>query len=64
MLFSAVEENNIRDVVGTEAPREILWGIMQDYVREGMMIAVANSIKKIIPSHMLDARLKKFAIKL
>jgi LysR family hydrogen peroxide-inducible transcriptional activator len=29
-----------------------------------MMNAVANTIKKIIPSHMLDARLKKFAIKL
>jgi LysR family hydrogen peroxide-inducible transcriptional activator len=47
-----------------EATREISLVIRQDYVREGFMNAVADSVKKIIPSHMLDARLKKFAIKL
>jgi LysR family hydrogen peroxide-inducible transcriptional activator len=36
----------------------------QDYVREGLMNAVAEAVKKVIPQHMLDARLKKFAIKL
>jgi LysR family hydrogen peroxide-inducible transcriptional activator len=38
--------------------------IRNDYVREGLMNAVADTIKKIIPTHMLDAHLKKFAIKL
>lgn len=63
-LLSEVQKSNLRDLVEPEAIREISLIIRHDYVREGLMNAVANSIKKIIPAHMLDARLKKFAIKL
>lgn len=63
-LLSDVQKSNLRDLVEPEAIREISLIIRHDYVREGLMNAVANSIKKIIPAHMLDARLKKFAIKL
>jgi LysR family transcriptional regulator, hydrogen peroxide-inducible genes activator len=63
-LLSESQKKNLRDLVDPEAIREISLVIRHDYVREGMMNAVANSIKKIIPVHMLDARLKKFAIKL
>ena len=63
-LLSESQKRNLRDLVNPEAIREISLVIRHDYVREGMMNAVANSIKKIIPVHMLDARLKKFAIKL
>lgn len=63
-LLNEVQKNNLRDLVEPEAIREISLIIRHDYVREGLMNAVANSIKKIIPAHMLDARLKKFAIKL
>ncbi len=62
-LLSEQQKQNLRKIT-PDATREISLVIRQDYVREGMMNAVANSIKKIIPSHMLDARLKKFAIKL
>lgn len=63
-LLSEDQKKNLRELVDPEAIREISLVIRHDYVREGMMNAVANSIKKIIPTHMLDARLKKFAIKL
>lgn len=63
-LLSEKQKENLRELTKPEAIREISLIIRHDYVREGMMNAVANSIKKIIPVHMLDARLKKFAIKL
>ncbi len=62
-LLSEHQKLNLRTIT-PEATREISLVIRQDYVREGFMNAVANTIKKIIPAHMLDARLKKFAIKL
>lgn len=55
---------NLRNMTEPEPNREISLVIRNDYVREGLMNAVANTVKKIIPSQMLDARLKKFAIKL
>ena len=55
---------NVRPIVEPEAVREISLVIHQDFVRERMLNAVADTIKGIIPPHMLDARLKKFAIKL
>lgn len=63
-LLSEKQKENLRELTKPEAIREISLIIRHDYVREGMMNAVANSIKKIIPEYMLDARLKKFAIKL
>jgi len=63
-LLSETQKKNVRKIVNPEATREISLVIRHDYVREGLMNAVANSVKQIIPQHMLDARLKKFAIKL
>lgn len=63
-LLTNDQKQHLRKIVRPEATREIALVIRHDYVREGLMNAVANSIKKIIPEHMLDARLKKFAIKL
>ena len=63
-LLTDVQKQHLRKIVRPEATREIALGSRHDYVREGLMNAVANSIKQIIPQHMLDARLKKFAIKL
>ena len=63
-LLNETQKQNLRKIVRPEATREIALVIRHDYVREGMMNAVANTLKKIIPQHMLDARLKKFAIKL
>ena len=63
-LLSEKQKLNLRDIVKPEATREISVVIRTDFVRESMLNAVAECVKQIIPSHMLDARLKKFAIKL
>jgi LysR family transcriptional regulator, hydrogen peroxide-inducible genes activator len=55
---------NVRPIVEPEAVREISLIIHPDFVREKVLNAVADTIKGIIPNHMLDHRLKKFAIKL
>jgi len=63
-LLSEEQKKNLREIVKPEATREISVVIRHDFVREGILNAVAECIKEIIPSHMLDARLKKFAIRL
>jgi len=63
-LLNDKQKLNLREIVKPEATREISVVIRHDFVREGMLNAVAECVKQIIPSHMLDARLKKFAIKL
>jgi len=63
-LLTESQKLNLRKIVKPEATREISVVIRHDFVREGVLNAVAECIKQIIPNHMLDARLKKFAIKL
>jgi LysR family hydrogen peroxide-inducible transcriptional activator len=63
-LLSEKQKLNLRNIVKPEATREISVVIRHDFVREGVLNAVAECVKQIIPSHMLDARLKKFAIRL
>lgn len=63
-LLSEKQKLNLRNIVNPEATREISIVIRHDFVREGIINAVAECVKQIIPAHMLDARLKKFAIRL
>lgn len=63
-LLSESQKLNLRSIVNPEATREISIVIRHDFVREGVINAVAECIKQIIPAHMLDTRLKKFAIRL
>jgi LysR family hydrogen peroxide-inducible transcriptional activator len=63
-LLTETQKLNLREIVRPEATREISVVIRPDFVRESLLNAVADCVKQIIPSHMLDARLKKFAIKL
>lgn len=63
-LLSENQKKNLRKIVRPEAVREISLVIRNDYMREKMMNAVADCVKKIIPSSMIDQRLKRFAIKL
>lgn len=63
-LLNEKQKLNLRQIVKPEATREISVVIRHDFVREGVLNAVAACIKQIIPSHMLDTRLKKFAIRL
>jgi LysR family hydrogen peroxide-inducible transcriptional activator len=63
-LLTAEQQKNVREIHKPEATREVSVIIRTDFVRESILNAVADSVKQIIPSHMLDARLKKFAIRL
>lgn len=58
------QKQNIKKIVNPPAIREVSVVIHKDFIKERMINAVADSIKKIIPEHMLNERLKKFAIKL
>lgn len=58
------QKKNLRKLVNPEPVREISLVIQQNFIREGQLNAVAEVIKRIIPQHMLDSRLKKFAIKI
>ena len=58
------QKQHVRMLAAPTPVREISLVIRQDYVRERLINAVADAVKAIIPDEMLDARLKKFAIKL
>lgn len=63
-LLCERQRDNIRPLVSPEPVREISLVIRNDFVRERMLNEVASAVKKIIPEHMIDTRLKKFAIRL
>lgn len=63
-MLSEKQKKNLRKLVTPEPIREISLVIQQNFIREGHLNAVAETVKKIIPEHMLDSRLKKFAIKI
>lgn len=58
------QQKNIREINNPPAVREISIVIQKNFIKERMINAVANSVKAIIPEHMLDERLKKFSIRL
>ncbi len=62
--LSEEQRKNVRKIENPPAIREISIVIRQDFIKEKMVNAVADTIKTIIPSQMLDERLKKFSIKL
>lgn len=63
-FLSESQAKNVREIDSPPATREISIIIRKDYIKERMINAVADTIKAIIPDHMLDERLKKFAIRL
>ncbi len=58
------QQINVREINEPPAIREISIVIKNNFIKEKMINAVTDSIKSIIPNHMLDERLKKFSIKL
>ena len=63
-LLHDKQQCHVRQLASPTPVREISLVIRQDYVRERLINTVADAVKAIIPDDMLDARLKKFAIKL
>ena len=44
--------------------REVSLVIRRDYLRERIINSLVDAVKAIIPDNMIDARLKKFAVRL
>lgn len=63
-FLSEEQLKNVRQITSPPAVREISIMIRRDFMKERMINAVADTIKKVIPPAMLDERLKKFSIKL
>lgn len=63
-ILTEEQKKNLRRLINPEPVREISLVIQQNFVREGQLNAIAETIKQIIPQEMLDSRLKKFAIKI
>ncbi len=58
------QRKNVREIMDPPAIREISVVIKNNFIKERMINAVADTVKSIIPSKMLDERLKKYKIRL
>ena len=63
-LLTDVQRKNLRPFVAPVPVREISLVIRNDYVRERLINELVKAVKAVIPDDMIDARLKKFAVKL
>ncbi|MEG2665423.1 MAG: LysR substrate-binding domain-containing protein, partial [Bacteroidales bacterium] len=63
-LLTNKQRKNIRPFILPEPVREISLVVREDFIREGLLNAVASTVKRLIPEAMLDTHLKKFAIRL
>lgn len=62
--LTETQKQHLRRLTNPPPYREISLVIRDNFVREGQLNVIAETIKKIIPNHMLDNRLKKFSIKI
>ncbi|MEG1615326.1 MAG: hydrogen peroxide-inducible genes activator [Bacteroidales bacterium] len=58
------QRENVREISSPPAVREVSLVIRKDFIKERLLNAVADTVKEIIPTEMLDERLKKFSIRL
>lgn len=63
-MLTERQAGNVRKIAEPEPVREISLVIRRDYVKEKLLNTIADVIKEIIPSAMLDERLKKFAVRI
>ncbi len=63
-LLRRCQQQQIRQLCNPEPRRRIALVVRRDFVRERLLNILAEAVKKVIPEHMIDERLKKFAIKL
>lgn len=58
------QRSRIHPLDSPDARREVSLVFRQDYVREGMLNAIADTVKLIVPERLLDERLRRFRIRL
>lgn len=63
-LFNEEQKKHIRPLHNPTHVREISLIVRNDYVKERLLNVLVEQVKNIIPSSMIDERLKKFAVRL
>lgn len=63
-FLSESQRSRVHPLDSPEARREINLVFRQDYVREGLLNAIADTVKLIVPEQLLDERLRRFRIRL
>ncbi len=63
-FLSESQRSRTRTLANPPAVREVSIVVREDYVKERMLNAVADVIKMIVPSELIDERMKRFAIRL
>lgn len=58
------QKKNVRKIVNPEPVREISLVVRNDFVRERLLNIVSEGIRSAVPESMVDAALKKFAIRI
>lgn len=58
------QRKGVRQIEDPPAVREVSLVVRTDFVRERLVNAVANVLKKVVPNELINERLKKFSIKL
>jgi len=59
-FLSPEQQKNIRRVNSGKFFRSVVLAIRKDFLREGMLNIITNTVKRIIPSEMLSNRLSNF----
>lgn len=63
-LLRRCQQNHIRHLNNPQPSREIAFVIRRDFVRERLLNILVEALKRVIPSHMIYERVKRFPIKL
>ena len=63
-FLSESQRSRTRTLANPPAVRDVSIVVREDYVKERMLNAVADVIKMIVPSELIDERMKRFAIRL
>ncbi len=61
-LLTDSRRANVRALTAPEPTREIAFVVLRNFVRERLLNILADAIKTIIPSDMINKRLEKFSI--
>ena len=63
-LLSQEQLKKIIKIDNPPAVREVSLIIRKDFIKEALINAISDTIKKIVPNEMINERLKKYSIKL
>lgn len=61
-LLRKCQQANVRVLVNPKPTREIAFVVHRNFIRERLLNILADAIKTIIPSEMLDRRIERFSI--